>query len=465
MKKITKMFICTLVAVLISIGSISLSACSTASYTVSFDSLGGSEVSSVTVEKGKSLDEPAAPTKEGFTFQAWYDNSDLENEAVSFPYTPEEDITLYAKWTENETVCELTCSVCGGCLSSEHENCETKCGEGKTEYKFEGEDGHVILTGGDFSDLMIMKEKGATETYIGGFNANPGASIQFFIDVEEATTASLIVSVCRRANPAVYTNNVAVLVNGEMIDSPSVVATTGTGADTWVDFVDVNLGCISLNAGMNEIKLALMDTEVSAGFNFNCMKLLSSSPVVWYEEPKDPEAHECESVCADCGKCKDSACAEDVCSNKCDCDWTAYDFDGMNEKVDVFGGAGKTTENCIGVLNGNLGAGATFNLSAVNATTASIYLNACHRGSITRFSESFTFTVNGTEYTSNSLMPTGGAEWFDYEDVFVVQVPLAAGKNEITFTVKTDNVQKGYNIKKITLKTASEPISWFGAAV
>jgi len=56
------------------------------------------------VAKGGTLAEPNAPTKEGSTFDGWYKEAALTNR-VSFPYDVSgvtANITLYAKWTEED---------------------------------------------------------------------------------------------------------------------------------------------------------------------------------------------------------------------------------------------------------------------------------------------------------------------------------------------------------------------------
>ncbi len=67
-------------------------------YTVTFNSNGGSAVDQQTVVSGKTATEPVAPTKSGAEFAGWYSNPELTNAYVfSTPVTA--DITLYAKWT------------------------------------------------------------------------------------------------------------------------------------------------------------------------------------------------------------------------------------------------------------------------------------------------------------------------------------------------------------------------------
>lgn len=66
-------------------------------FTVTFDTQGGSAVASVTVEEGKTLVLPAAPTKTGYIFVGWYLDSDCTQE-FSATQTISQNITLYAKW-------------------------------------------------------------------------------------------------------------------------------------------------------------------------------------------------------------------------------------------------------------------------------------------------------------------------------------------------------------------------------
>ncbi|MBR5517990.1 MAG: S-layer homology domain-containing protein, partial [Clostridia bacterium] len=68
-------------------------------YTVKFDTNGGSTIKSVTVEKNETVEEPAAPAKEGFNFEGWYTDKAFTN-AYDFATKVTKNITLYAKWTE-----------------------------------------------------------------------------------------------------------------------------------------------------------------------------------------------------------------------------------------------------------------------------------------------------------------------------------------------------------------------------
>ena len=66
--------------------------------TISFESNGGSSVSAIKVEYGKTASKPADPTRSGYTFDGWFADSYLK---VSFDWTQSitADWTLYAGWT------------------------------------------------------------------------------------------------------------------------------------------------------------------------------------------------------------------------------------------------------------------------------------------------------------------------------------------------------------------------------
>ncbi len=67
-------------------------------YSISFDSDGGSDVSSQTVNEGDKINKPSDPTKEGNTFLGWYLDDSLINLDT---YKVNKDISLKAKWSLN----------------------------------------------------------------------------------------------------------------------------------------------------------------------------------------------------------------------------------------------------------------------------------------------------------------------------------------------------------------------------
>lgn len=90
-------------------------------YTVTFDSTGGSAVDAQPVAYGEKAKKPAAPQKTGYAFWGWY----LGEEAYDFAAVVTEDMTLTAKWTvcghkgsTAQPTCTdaVKCTVCGSTL-------------------------------------------------------------------------------------------------------------------------------------------------------------------------------------------------------------------------------------------------------------------------------------------------------------------------------------------------------------
>ena len=79
-------------------------------YTVTFDSRGGSSVTSVEVDKGSAVNEPTKPTYDGHVFVAWsYDQAGSQK--VTWPMTPDKNVTLYANWNETVNIKALLSSL------------------------------------------------------------------------------------------------------------------------------------------------------------------------------------------------------------------------------------------------------------------------------------------------------------------------------------------------------------------
>ena len=67
-------------------------------FTITFDSRGGTDVAAINQMYGELLEEPEAPSREGYQFTGWYTDSscfelwDISNDTI------QSDITLYAGW-------------------------------------------------------------------------------------------------------------------------------------------------------------------------------------------------------------------------------------------------------------------------------------------------------------------------------------------------------------------------------
>lgn len=72
-------------------------------FVVTFDSKGGSTIAPISVNKDTAATKPANPTYSGYIFEGWYKDSAL-TQSYDFSAKVTQNITLYAKWTKNESV-------------------------------------------------------------------------------------------------------------------------------------------------------------------------------------------------------------------------------------------------------------------------------------------------------------------------------------------------------------------------
>ena len=79
-----------ILVVMLCIAAVALTACGNnaanfdnTTYTVTFDSQGGSDIASQSVYTGNVVRNPGAPTREGYTFTGWYKSAD-ENKSTLF---------------------------------------------------------------------------------------------------------------------------------------------------------------------------------------------------------------------------------------------------------------------------------------------------------------------------------------------------------------------------------------------
>ncbi|MBO4573624.1 MAG: InlB B-repeat-containing protein, partial [Clostridia bacterium] len=71
-------------------------------YTVTFVGNGGTEFAPVTTDENALTVTLPMPEKEYHTFVGWYSDAEFAGEALFGEYTPEADVTLYARWQIND---------------------------------------------------------------------------------------------------------------------------------------------------------------------------------------------------------------------------------------------------------------------------------------------------------------------------------------------------------------------------
>ncbi len=86
-------FVCTVMAF--------AAACGPKAYTLTFVTNGGTEITPITAEAGTAITPPSDPSRDGYSFDGWFETENFSGDAVEIPTTmPDRNITYYAKFTE-----------------------------------------------------------------------------------------------------------------------------------------------------------------------------------------------------------------------------------------------------------------------------------------------------------------------------------------------------------------------------
>ncbi len=262
-------------------------------YTITFNTLGGSTISSVEVEEGAKLAAPSQPTKANATFGGWYTNSGCTT-AYNFNNTVTNSFTLYAKWTAQESTGDLAVSKSAGYTEGIYAVfAETNAANANVQYSLDGTtfkavDKELIrqqdasnarvdivgLAAGNYtikitnsanksktiSNIAVTEEDrsgyahfGATEG-VGAYN-NDG-TLKTNADIIYVTEATKN-TVTWTYDGATYTGISAILQNQNKSNKPMVVRIIGTiGAATWKQINNANYSSTadSLAALLKEYK-------------------------------------------------------------------------------------------------------------------------------------------------------------------------------------------------------------------
>lgn len=79
-----------------------LDAGSSSKVVMSFVTNGGTAIEPIIAAAGTTITAPAAPAREGYTFEGWYSDVTLQNKVGTLPTSMQDSITYYAKWTPVE---------------------------------------------------------------------------------------------------------------------------------------------------------------------------------------------------------------------------------------------------------------------------------------------------------------------------------------------------------------------------
>jgi uncharacterized repeat protein (TIGR02543 family) len=170
------------------------------SYTVSYESNGGSTVASESVQEGQLASEPDVPTRSNYSFEGWFtDDLTFNNQFDFLTDTITDDITLYAKWVEDsspETTVTTTITYSDTNMTSSYTSSSftfedisyeyNKAGsfDGGTSIQFNGSWFKNTTSLGNIQEIILTFDSSASSNTInlyagqdtGGIEINPGAS-------------------------------------------------------------------------------------------------------------------------------------------------------------------------------------------------------------------------------------------------------------------------------------------------
>ena len=124
-------------------------------FTVTFDSNGGSAVASQTVKEGEKAVKPANPTRSNYTFEGWFTDKTLKN-AYDFNTPVTGDITLYADWDRRSS----GGGGGGGSTSTKKYTITVICGKGGEITPDGGSDNEVEVPKGNDQTFRISADNG-----------------------------------------------------------------------------------------------------------------------------------------------------------------------------------------------------------------------------------------------------------------------------------------------------------------
>ena len=231
-------------------------------YTISFNSKGGSSVSSITRTYGESLGTLPSPTREGYTFGGWKYNGSK----VKFDTTVTSDMELVATWSANTY--DITFDSAGG---SSVDSFTRKYGEtlgslttpSREGYTFNGwtYNGSTVSADTVVKSNMTLTASWTIITYTIKFDSNGGSSVSSITRKYGETLGSL-------SSPTRdYYNFSGWTYNGSSVSSSTVVKSDMTLKASWTEKGWSDWSSWSTTAVSESYSNGLLVTQVESNYH------------------------------------------------------------------------------------------------------------------------------------------------------------------------------------------------------
>ena len=241
--------------------------CGKASYTVNFNTNGGSEVDTQTLVHGEKVVKPADPKLNGFTFGGWYTDEDCTDEnKYDFETPVTANFTLYAKWEGTFYGIRIT-DKDGNAVYVTSENANDVLGDGTVSYvpgyleegkdiaDFTAEDLDKMLRGETVEGIRLPKLtlNGASFKQLAVGNWGDDSMTQtlnVFLQLELVGDSSIAYDETYRGEGAVESLNVyALCITGSGTLNVTVPAENGWGLSGDWRFYRQESGTVTIQAG------------------------------------------------------------------------------------------------------------------------------------------------------------------------------------------------------------------------
>lgn len=373
--------------------------------------------------------------------------------------------------------CTNLCPVCGKCLDTgcaDDAHAEKCQGHASEDFKItvEAEDftAEDVKTRPDFIAAGILQagqfgsEAGNGETCIMGFLE--GSVFSFDVTLDRAMDLELFLVGATDAADYDVASKLSLSINGNPLTLSSG-SLTGSGATPYWDWQTVSLCTGTLEAGTYTFTLTVLEGHP------NLEKVFF---VEAEGEPTPPPAHECESVCPECGKCLDAECTESACADKCQGhapvvvtpDVTisdasdSYKVEAENISLDTLVPQAGFEKPAIESFAGGKGLGGigpggyqSFVVKAEKDATVALKIAFAkyEGGSILTYIPAITVNGEALTLTDGQIAPgTAENQWWNVSNVQVATLTLEAGK---TYTIKV-SVNSG-NLDGYVLEVVTAP--------
>ncbi len=252
-------------------------------YTVTFNYnyTGAPAAQTVKVKEGAKVAKPANPTREGFTFDNWYENAAGTGSAFNFDSTISADKTLYAKWNQNSGSGQTptpTPTPAGGILTDskvpdQHQGTTEKdaswkrytlpvratnsADAGFASYFACSIKGNVPSDGGADSDGFYG---------LGGFRSAYGATLTWTVYASAAAEMGLYFEMSQHTAESLFDTLYGAKVNDNAVNTSTLqLVHNPDGANSSASNMYIFAGYVNLTAGPNTIVITRNETAPSGG--------------------------------------------------------------------------------------------------------------------------------------------------------------------------------------------------------